>query len=468
MSELEQMGAGRALIGAAVMEPERVLGMAADRGLKAVHFANRLEGRVWDVLLDVQTRRGCLDLVLAIEGVTLAGLAEQMDGDAGRWLCDCVEACATAAHAAFYVEQVVELAMRRELAAVGLELAQGVQREPDARGCGAHAAARVLEVLDGACGDGPAESNAAAAARIAERYCSGEAGARAIGLEWPWEHVTQMTCGLEPGLHVLAGRPSAGKTSIEDSLCVHLAEAGIPVGRITLDGCRDELLQRAMSRKAEVSLPKMKFGFAREDERLRFREAGALLGGYPMWFEDRRRDLDGILARAREWRRKHGIRLLTVDFMQLIGTGDPRVDINQVARVGIVSSALKAFGLDEGIPVLALSQLSRANAQDNREPQLHDLRGSGDIEQDAHQVAFVHVDMKMRKLMEEAHPGWTKKVRPVWFDLLKNKDGETGRVPMWMYPNYFKFEEPEENRGETVLDFETLWELGRVPKCPGE
>jgi len=461
-------GVGGALIGAVLVEAPRVFAVAGERGLKIGHFTDAVEARVWAVLEQTWREKGYLDLVIAAEVLERAGLEDALGGSTSQWLCDCVDACPTATHAEFYVQQVQEQGLRRDLARVGVDLAQDAQRESEPRAVGERAAARVVEVLDGACGNAPGESNAAAAGRLAQKYCSGEAGRRAIGLPWPWEHVTQMTCGLEAGMIVLAGRPSAGKTSIEDSLCMSLAAAGVPVGRITLDGSRDELLQRAMSRKAEVSLPKLKFGFARTDERRRFREAAELIGGYPLYFEDRRRDLDGILARAREWHRKHGIRLLTVDFMQLVTTGDPRIDVNQVARVGTVSAALKGLALDLGIPVLALSQLSRDSARDNREPQLHDLRGSGDIEQDAHQVVFVHVDMLVRKAMEMKAPGWTKKIRPVWFDLLKNKDGETGRVPLWMYPNYFKFEEPSENQGsETIMDFKTLMELGLAPKCPG-
>jgi replicative DNA helicase len=270
-----------------------------------------------------------------------------------------------------------------------------------------------------------------------------EAGEEACpGLETPWPAVTELMAGLEVGLTILAGRPSQGKTTIEDQIVVGLAARGVPVGRITLDSTPEELMARAMCRMAGVSLPKLKFGWAGRSNLARVRQARDILAQYPMYITDQEREIRGICARARAWRIHHGIELLTVDFVQLVEAADMgRSQWDRVACVSYVSKTLKALAFQLKIPVLVLSQLSRAVEKDGREPVLSDLRDSGSLEQDAEKVAFVYKDRSKCRAMEAEAPGITKKIRATWLDVLKHKNGQTDRQALWMRPHYFRFDE---------------------------
>jgi replicative DNA helicase len=262
----------------------------------------------------------------------------------------------------------------------------------------------------------------------------------AIGLYTPWSPLTYLMSGFETGLTILAGRPSAGKTTLEDQCCQYLAMRGKAVARVTLDSTRQELLERSICRIAGVSLPKLKFGFGRRDQLANAERAAVDLSAAPVHINDSERDIMGICAYARAMRRKHGIAMLTVDYIQLIEAAEMGSnEWNTVARVSYVSRKLKALSFELGIPVLVLSQLSRAVEKEDREPQLSDLRDSGAIEQDAAKVIFLYVDPPKRKEMEAKEPGATKHKRPVVVNVMKHKNGKTGALPFWLYPAYFNF-----------------------------
>ena len=266
-----------------------------------------------------------------------------------------------------------------------------------------------------------------------------------MGLEVPWTLLNEMICGLELGVTLLAGRPSAGKTTMEDCISTHLASLGIPVGRVTLDGSREELMARALSRKAGVSMYKLKGGFVKEgsDQDLQVDESAEILGAYPMYITETARDIKDIISQARYWVAKHDIKLLTLDYIQQVNASEMgRSQWDTTGKVTHCSSAMKALSLELKIPVLVLCQLSRSVEKEGRTPQLSDLRDSGGLEQDAHKVIFLYPDVSTMKEMEERDEkrSW-KKRKPVWVDVMKQKDGETGRLPYILRGPYYEFEE---------------------------
>jgi len=257
------------------------------------------------------------------------------------------------------------------------------------------------------------------------------------GLPTPWQSLNEITCGLNPGIYMIAARPSQGKTTVEDQITDYLANQGIPVARATLDMTVERLLARTTSRRAGVSLPKLNAGYAGDNQIAKVTEAGEIISEYPMYITDELHDVNAICTWVRAMKIKHDIQLFSLDYVQqveVIGRSAQYMNENQTLTQ--VSRKFKRLALELKIPILLLSQLNRGSDQEDRIPTLSDLRGSGSLEQDANMVILLYHDKK-----EQDKEG----KRPQWMDVAKNQDGPTGALPFWFWANYFRFDEAEVN-----------------------
>jgi len=445
----------KAAIGAVLLDALRMGPAALERDMRPRDFGNAKCALVWTAILDLLKARKPVDVLTVSDLLAARGETATAGGDA--FLEACAGACETIAYGFAYLDMVREASLLRRFR----HRCRDVYDEGGAvEGDVATWTDQKLVELRDELHDGAVTQEAPLAVTVdavVEKLTTATQEKPAWGLGVPWEGLNDLLCGLQPGITMLAGRPSAGKTTVEDIIATYVASQGVAVGRVTLDGTRDELIARALARKAGVSLPKLTGGFARLDQKARVRDEGKVLQGYPMHFDDVRRDLRGICARIREWKHKFDVGLVTLDFIQLVTVEDARMAWKKTDLVGLVSQTLKALSLELRVPFLVLSQLSREVEKENRDPRLSDLRDSGELEQDAHKVIFAYVCGKTRKEMEKSKPGWTKHVRPTYLHVMKNKDGETGAVPMIFRPAYFRFD-------EAPADFETLMDMHKMPE----
>lgn len=225
-------------------------------------------------------------------------------------------------------------------------------------------------------------------------------------------HVTGVTMGLTDldaklgGLHksdliILAGRPSMGKTALATNIAFNAAkkyaetggaEGGI-VGFFSLEMSSDQLATRILADQANISGDLIRKGAFSEDDFRRFVEASQVLSQVPLYIDDTPAlSIGAVRTRARRLKRQHGLNMLIVDYLQLLqGSGTGRSMENRVLEISEITRGLKAIAKELEIPVIALSQLSRAVEQrEDKRPQLSDLRESGSIEQDADVVMFVY------------------------------------------------------------------------------
>ena len=213
--------------------------------------------------------------------------------------------------------------------------------------------------------------------------------------------------GLHPSdLLILAGRPSMGKTSLATNIAFNIAKAykrgithegiegaveGGVVGFFSLEMSAEQLAARILSEASEVPSEQIRRGDMTEAEFRRFVEAAKALESCPLYIDDTPAlPISQVAARARRLKRTHGLDLLIIDYLQLLkGTSKE----NRVQEVSEITQALKAIAKELNIPVVALSQLSRqVESREDKRPQLSDLRESGSIEQDADVVMFVYRD----------------------------------------------------------------------------
>nr|WP_323036338.1 replicative DNA helicase [Pararhodobacter sp.] len=210
--------------------------------------------------------------------------------------------------------------------------------------------------------------------------------------------------GLHPSdLIILAGRPSMGKTSLATNIAFNIAKAykrgiksdgtegtvnGGVVGFYSLEMSAEQLAARILSEASEVPSEQIRRGDMTEQEFRRFVEAAKSLEACPLFIDDTPAlPISQVAARARRLKRTHGLDVLMVDYLQLLRGSSKESRVQEVSEI---TQGLKAIAKELHIPVIALSQLSRAvESREDKRPQLSDLRESGSIEQDADVVMFV-------------------------------------------------------------------------------
>ncbi len=229
-------------------------------------------------------------------------------------------------------------------------------------------------------------------------------------------------------LVVLASRPSMGKTSLALDIVRHVGvKQKIPVGMFSLEMSKDQLVDRLLAAEAEVDLWKMRTGrLSDEGPNNDFERIGHAMGRLadaPIFIDDSASsNIMEIRTKARRLQAEHDLGLITVDYLQLM---EGRNAENRVQEVSEISRALKSLARELNVPVLALSQLSRAVESRNPPiPQLSDLRESGSIEQDADVVMFIY--------REEQYKGQNTK-KPHIADILikKHRNGPTGQIELF-------------------------------------
>ena len=216
-------------------------------------------------------------------------------------------------------------------------------------------------------------------------------GKSITGIPTGYVELDKLTSGLQPSeLLILAARPSQGKTALALNLAENIAiRAGQPVAIFSLEMSKESLLQRLVASVAQIDAHKFRTGHLSRTDWTGMTDALGTISNAPLWVDDAGSiSVLEIGAKARRLKRDKGLSLLIVDYLQLI-TARGRFG-NRQEEVASISRGLKGLAKELQIPVLVLSQLTRAPERDERGPQLSDLRESGAIEQDADVVMFIY------------------------------------------------------------------------------
>ena len=238
-------------------------------------------------------------------------------------------------------------------------------------------------------------------------------------------------------LIILAARPSVGKTAFALNLAYNVAKQKIPVGVFSMEMSIDQVVDRFIALASGVSLWEMRTGklSQEQDELLRVTMACDELKNFPLYIDDSPSpNITQMRAMARRLQAEHGLGLIIVDYLQLM-SGRRNYD-SPVQMVTEISRGLKGLAKELNVPIIALSQLSRAiETRDGHRPKLSDLRDSGSIEQDADLVMFIHREDKM-KSKDQLDPA-----KQNIADLLiaKHRNGPTGEVKFRIDPSSLRF-----------------------------
>ena len=378
--------------------------------LRPDHFYEPLHARIYEAILKLVDRN------MIASPVTLRPLFEadeemkELGGPA--YLAQLTGSGAAIIGARDFAEQVYELALLRALIGVGrdmVEHALDTSEDVDPKGQIENAEAALYRVAEEGGGEGSVKSFAQAtrmAVQMAEKALN--TGGGLSGITTGLDGVNAKTGGLHHSdLLILAGRPGMGKTALATNIAFNAAQryirdqedgiaaeksAGAAVAFFSLEMSSDQLATRILAENSGISSENLRMGKISQQDFRNLARAAAELESLPLFIDDTPGlTIAALRTRARRLKRQRGIGLIVVDYLQLLqGTGKSS-DGNRVQEISEISRGLKTLAKELNVPVLALSQLSRAVEQrEDKRPQLSDLRESGSIEQDADIVLFVY------------------------------------------------------------------------------
>jgi len=386
-----------------------------------------------------------------IDNVTLASELEKMgvlDRVGGRGhLALLQESVPTAANVEHYARIVKAKAYKRRLITAGGQVtALGFDDSLDADDAVNQAQAQVYAISDDRAGSGMErlyDLLKPAMDRIDAQMAS---GGGVIGIATGFHDLDRMTNGFKPAdLVIIAGRPSMGKTSFVLNVALHAAVGQQkPIAIFSLEMSKEQLVERMLCEQARIDAQRLHRGTLSDVEYERLAGALGPLGDAPVFIDDTPM-LDDLTMRlkARQAKTREGIEMIILDYLQLMH-GRANSDDNRVQEVSAISRALKSIARELRIPVVAISQLSRApEARPDKRPILSDLRESGSIEQDADIVMFLYRDEYYNREKSEK-PGIAEII------VAKHRNGPTGSIELIFRKELTRFENLERRRPEPV------------------
>jgi replicative DNA helicase len=437
--------------------------------LRPDHFHEPLHARVYEQILKL------IDRNMIASPVTLRPLfeadTEMKELGGPSYLAQLTGSGAAVIGARDFAEQIYELALLRALIGVGREMVESAldtSEEVDPKAQIEKAESALYRVAEEGGGEGTVKSFAEAtrmAVQMAEKALN--TGGGLSGLTTGLETLNAKTGGLHHSdLVILAGRPGMGKTALATNIAFNTARryirdtvedgiapeksVGAPVAFFSLEMSADQLATRILAENSGISSESLRMGKISQQDFRNLARAAAELESLPLYIDDTAGlTIAALRTRARRLKRQRGIGLIVVDYLQLLqGTGKSGGDQNRVQEISEISRGLKTLAKELNVPVIALSQLSRAVEQrEDKRPQLADLRESGSIEQDADMVWFVYreeyyvASREPKRPIEgddakvhDAHSEWMRDMERVYglaeLIIAKQRHGATGKVKM--------------------------------------
>jgi replicative DNA helicase len=405
--------------------------------VRAENFYFDAHQKIFQAIIDTQSEGKPVDPVILFEALKKRGQIADIGG--AEFIAEIWESAPTAANAIYYANIVREKALVRNLIHASTELLRdaydGAMPADELLG---QAERKVLEIAEkGTIGE---MKDLDEAMKLAfNRIDARSTGTLSeVGVPSGFVDLDNLTAGLhENELVILAARPSVGKTAFALNIVRHvIVEERMPVFFVSLEMARIELAERLLACQSRVDSFKLRKGTLNADDSQKLMEAGSKLKGTArdpvrLFIDDTpSQTMLRIAANARRIKQKHGLRMVVIDYLQLIepeNRRDPRQE--QVAQI---SRRLKFLARELHIPVMALAQVNRASEdRQDHKPRLSDLRESGSLEQDADTVFILHRPGKFDGAEED------NKLEVI---IAKQRNGPTGEVTLAYLKQYMRYE----------------------------
>lgn len=412
--------AERATLGSIFLERDAIIAVAG--WLPAEYFYLEKHALIYEAMLACYNRREPADLATVAAELRRRGQLDLVGGLS--MLSELVTEVPTAVHIEYYARIVERTALLRRLIEAGGRIAaMGYDEASDLEETLDRAEAELFAVSQRRNNQDFVHIGRVVNTLFSQIESMQERRGEVIGVPTGYHDLDELTGGLQPSdLIILAARPSVGKTSLALSLAYNVAfHANGTVAIFSLEMSREQLVQRMLAMHTGIDMQRLRTGNLRGEELSLAIEGLGVLSELPIYIEDTPGlSITDVRARARRLHSEVGITLVMIDYLQLMS--GRRTD-NRVQEVSDISRGLKALARELNVPVLALSQLSRAvEGRQNHVPMLSDLRESGSIEQDADIVMFIY--------REELYDKETDKKGIAEIHIAKHRNGPLGVIPL--------------------------------------
>ena len=450
--------------------------------LTAEHFYEPAHGRIYEAALRL-TERG--------QSASPATLRHYFDDDealagvgGAEYLFELAASTVTVVNVADYGRTIHDLYLRRQLIALGEDVVNDAYRhdlDSEAADQIEGAEQRLYDLATvGETERGAVTLSKAAVEALEAAEQAFKREGHVVGVSTGLKDLDRKLGGLHPSdLIILAGRPSMGKTSLATNIAFNAARAKRPVGEgdsgqgetyralfFSLEMSSEQLATRILSQQSGVSSDKIRRGDINSDEFQSFVVASQQMHRIALFIDDTPAlTISALRTRARRLKRQAGLDLVVVDYLQLLQSVQGKRYDNRVQEISEITRGLKTLAKELSIPVLALSQLSRAVEQrEDKRPQLSDLRESGSIEQDADVVMFIYreeyylekgepilgVDEKGERF-EDRHSRWQQRMGEVAntasVNIAKQRHGPVGTIDLFFEGRLTRFADLDRQHG---------------------
>ena len=426
--------AEEAVLGSLLIDPEALFRVSPF--LKPEDFFIQKNGWIYGTILSLHERREPIDFVTLCDDLERQGRLEEIGSAA--YITQLINAVPSAIHVEAYGRIVEQDAIRRRLINAASRIAQLAYQEDQDVDLTVDRAEQALFSVS----ERRITRDLAPVQEIIRRYYDRieylyDHQDEPLGVPTGFIDLDRLLGGLQHSdLILIAARPSVGKTSLGISIARHAADLGQHVAIFSLEMSSEQVVQRMVSAETGIDAQRLRLGDLREREWPLFVQATGRLSDLPLYIDDTPSiSVLQMRTKARRLHAEHGIDLILVDYLQLMTAGDMRSE-SRVQEVSYISRSLKGLARELDVPLVAVSQLSRAVEQrSDKRPILADLRASGSLEQDADVVMFIYRD--------ELYNAETEKPNIAEIIIAKHRNGPTGKIQLFFRERLAQFLDAE-------------------------